>query len=203
MTFSQRKDSLNQCKLWLLWREIKSLSHLPPDGEYSSKVNWKYFNPDMTLQLRQKQQLFAVTGAESPFEWTDLGRKGLPNFLKVLRESISPKASNNQAPVKKKKSLIFCCELYPSFLLSPKAAPICQERKMGFTTATRSSLGASMLIETWNLEKASWVGLVLSLHSGSNTESQWVNGRYGTLRRHPQGNQGISLLARECIITEP
>lgn len=61
----------------------------------------------MTLQLRQKQQLFAVTGAESPFERADLDRKGLPNFLKVLRESISPKASNSQAHSQEKKMFVF------------------------------------------------------------------------------------------------
>lgn len=88
------------------WREIKNLSHLPSDGRYSSKVNWKYFNTDMTLHLRQKQQLFTGTGAESPFERTNLDRKDLPNFLKVLRESICPKASNSQAPVKREKSFI-------------------------------------------------------------------------------------------------
>lgn len=74
----------------------------------------------MTLQLRQKQQLFAVTGAESPFERTDLDRKGLPNFLKVLWESICPKASNSQAPVKRKKSFFFFVLSFILAFLFPK-----------------------------------------------------------------------------------
>lgn len=58
---------------------------MPSGGEYSSKVNYKYFNPEMTLELRQKQ-LLAVTETESRFARDDPGRKGLLNFLKVLRD---------------------------------------------------------------------------------------------------------------------
>lgn len=61
---------------------MKCLRHLPSDGEYSSKVN--IFSDDLEAETETK--LLAVTETESRLDRDDPGRKGLPNFLKILRD---------------------------------------------------------------------------------------------------------------------
>jgi len=82
---------------------MKCLRHLTSDGKYPSKVNCKYFNPEVTLQLRQKQQFLAVTETESHFDRADPGRKDLPHSLKVLRDRSCLISSSSQTPVRMKK----------------------------------------------------------------------------------------------------
>lgn len=126
----------------MFWRKIKCHHHLPSDSEYSSKVNCKCFNPEVTLQLRQKQQLLAVMKTESHFDKTDPGRKGLPNFLKVLRDWICL-ISNSQTPVRKKKKkkkvpLCFVLSFILAFCYSWDSTT-----KMGLVTGARSCQWAS------------------------------------------------------------
>lgn len=93
----------------------------------------------MTLQPRKKQ-LLAVTETESHLNRAYPGRKGLPNFLKVLRDWIfwSPLIARLQWRGKKKKKGLLCFVL--SFILA-----FCYSwdstTKMGLITGTRSCLG--------------------------------------------------------------